>query len=86
MKTLSLTALSMMEGQQVIVHDLVYDEYDQLCIVMINRRIRHNSHKKKNNYEAICNKIWLENDEFKFEYNEDGTCKNGDFIVYSCRD
>lgn len=81
MRELSYKALLLMEGQRVIVHDLAYDCYDQVCKVkLIHGRYLN---KKLKPVEYISG-IILENEEYKFEYDWNGECKNGGFKVYSC--
>ena len=80
-RKLSVFALMHMEGQNVVVHDLEYDAFDQVCEVKMQKTIIKDINKKKGSKEVIT-KLWLENEEFVFEFN--GTkCHNGEFEVYS---
>ena len=47
MRELSLKALMNMEGQKVLVKDLEYDTYDQICEVKVNKKLIENKLKKK---------------------------------------
>ena len=81
-RKLSVFALMYMEGQKVRVHDLEYDAFDQICEVKMKKTMVKNLNKKKDTYKEVITKLWLENDEFIFEFN--GTkCHNGEFEVYS---
>lgn len=81
-RKLSALALMNMEGQKVRVHDLAYDAYDQICEVRIEKTVVKNPNKKNLSYKEVVTKLWLENEEYIFEFN--GTkCHNGEFEVYS---
>lgn len=81
-RKLSVFALMNMEGQKVRVHDLEYDAFDQICEVKMEKTVVKDLGKKKNPYKEVITRLWLENEEFIYEYN--GTkCHNGDFEVYS---
>ena len=82
MRELSLRALMNMEGQRVLVKDLEYDTYDQICEVKVKKEIKENKLKKKNRFDVVITELWLENEEFKFIYNG-LKCGNGEFKVYS---
>lgn len=82
MRELSLRALMNMEGQRVLVKDLEYDAYDQICEVKVKKELRENKLKRKNRFDIVITKLWLENEEFKFTYNG-LKCDNGEFKVYS---
>lgn len=81
-RKLSVFALMNMEGQKVLVHDLEYDSFDQICEVKIERTIVKNLAKKNAPYKEVITKLWLENEEFIFEFNG-AKCHNGEFDVYS---
>lgn len=82
MRELSLRALMNMEGQRVLVKDLEYDAYDQICEVKVKKELRENKLKRKNRFDIVVTELWLENEEFKFTYNG-LKCDNGEFKVYS---
>ena len=82
MRELSLRALMNMEGQRVLVKDLEYDTYDQICEVKVKKELRENKLKRKNRFDVVITELWLENEEFKFTYNG-LKCSNGEFKVYS---
>ena len=52
MRELSFSAVKLMDGQKVVVHDLAYDAPDQVCEVRVNKVI--NPVNKK----TIINGIW----------------------------
>lgn len=80
-RKLSYKTLILMEGQKVVVHDLEYDAYDQLCeIKIIKERLLNRITKK---YQEYITKIVLFNEEFIFEYDAFGKCINGEFEVYA---
>lgn len=81
-RKLNVFALMNMEGQKVIVHDLAYDAYDQICEVKMEKTMIKDLSKKKNQYKEVITKLWLENEEFIFEFNG-AKCHNGEFEVYS---
>ena len=72
-----------MDGFQVLVHDLEYDAYDQICTVRV---IRDTYIDKK--FKPITKIIGCElfNDEFIFTFNFLGNCVNGEFEVYSLKE
>ena len=82
MRELSLRALMSMEGQKVLVKDLEYDTYDQICEVKLKKELRENKLKRKNRFDVVITELWLENEEFKFTYYG-YKCGNGEFKVYS---
>lgn len=84
-RELSPNALKGMEGQQVIVHDCVYDEFDQICTVRLEKGVIYHPRRKKNQVEVYVTGIILENDEFIFQYNPPlfDKCIYGKFRVYS---
>ena len=82
MRELSLRALMNMEGQRVLVKDLEYDTYDQICEVKVKKKLRENKLKRKNRFDVVITELWLENEEFKFTYSG-LKCSNGEFKVYS---
>ena len=85
MRELSLKALMNMEGQRVLVKDLEYDAYDQICEVKVNKKLIENKLKKKNRFQLVVTELWLENEEFIFTFNG-LKCGNGEFKVYSIGD
>lgn len=74
-RKLNFNALLLMEGQKVIVHDLINDCYDQICEVVIL--------KKNGNGKFIIYGLSLKNEEFIFNYDSLGKCIKGDFEIYS---
>ena len=81
-RKLSVFALMNMEGQIVRVHDLEYDAFDQISEVKIEKTMVKNLNKKNSTYKEVITKLWLENEEFIFEFNG-AKCHNGEFEVYS---
>ena len=81
-RKLNVLALMNMEGQKVRVHDLEYDAFDQICEVKMEKTVVKNLAKKNTTPKEVVTKLWLENDEFIFEFNG-GKCHNGEFEVYS---
>lgn len=81
-RKLSIFALMNMEGQKVRVHDLEYDAFDQICEVKMEKTIVKDSSKRKNQYKEVVTKLWLENEEYIYEFNG-GKCHNGEFEVFS---
>jgi hypothetical protein len=81
-RKLNVFALMNMEGQKVRVHDLEYDTFDQICEVKMEKTLVKNLNKKNATYKEVITKLWLENEEFIFEFNG-GKCHNGEFEVYS---
>lgn len=84
MRELSPQAIRCMEGQQVIVHDCIYDEYDQLCVVKLTKEYIYKPNRKRNQVEERITGITLENDEFVFQYVPPffDKCLYGKFKVY----
>ena len=85
MRELSLKALMNMEGQKVLVKDLEYDTYDQICEVKVNKKLIENKLKKKNRFQLVITELWLENEEFIFTFNG-LKCRSEEFNVYSIGD
>lgn len=81
-RKLNVLALMNMEGQKVRVHDLEYDAFDQICEVKMEKTVVKNLAKKNTAPKKVVTKLWLENEEFIFEFNG-GKCHNGEFEVYS---
>ena len=77
MRKLSFSAVKLMDGQKVIVHDLAYDAPDQVCEIKINKVI--NPTNKKN---MLISSIEFFNDEFIYVY-KNNQCVNGEFEVYT---
>ena len=75
MRKLSFSAVKLMDGQKVVVHDLAYDAPDQVCEIKINKVI--NPTNKKN---MLISSIEFFNDEFLYVY-ENNQCVNGEFEV-----
>ena len=80
---LKYKALLGMEGFKVLVHDLEYDAYDQVCKVYFERQTTID--KKTYKYKTRIKKIYLANEEFRFDFNWRGEPANGDFEVYSLK-
>lgn len=81
-RKLNVLALMNMEGQKVRVHDLEYDSFDQICEIKIEKTMVKILNKKGTTYKEVITKLWLENEEFIFEFNG-AKCYNGEFEVYS---
>lgn len=79
-KIINYQNLFLLEGEKVIVSDLEYDEYDQICTVKIQEFA--NIIKNKIFYYKT---IKLVNEEYLFEFDKFGKCKNGKFLVYYIR-
>ena len=77
MRKLSFSAVKLMDGQKVVVHDLAYDAPDQVCEVRVNKVI--NPANKKN---IIISSIEFFNDEFVYIY-KNNQCINGEFEVFT---
>ena len=75
MRELSFSAVKLMDGQKVIVHDFAYDAPDQVCEIKVNKVI--NPMNKKS---MIISSIEFFNDEFLYVY-ENNQCVNGEFEV-----
>lgn len=75
MRELSFSAVKLMDGQKVVVHDLAYDAPDQVCEIKVNKVI--NPMNKKS---MIISSIEFFNDEFLYVY-ENNQCVNGEFEV-----
>mgnify|MGYP003422195308 FL=1 len=75
MRKLSFSAVKLMDGQKVVVHDLAYDAPDQVCEIKVNKVI--NPMNKKS---MIISSIEFFNDEFLYVY-ENNQCVNGEFEV-----
>ena len=80
-KRLKYKALLGMDGMYVIVHDLEYDAYDQICKVHLN--YVNTINKRTYKFKQVLESITLENEEFIFTFNWKGEPNNGDFIIYS---
>ena len=72
MRELKLSAILLMEGQKVIIHDLAYDAYDQECIINF----------KKNSYGKVI-KIFFVNEEYVYKMDFLGRKENGDFQIFT---
>ena len=77
MRKLSFSAVKLMDGQKVVVHDLAYDAPNQVCEIKINKVI--NPTNKKN---MLISSIEFFNDEFLYVY-KNNQCVNGEFEVYT---
>ena len=75
MRKLSFSAVNLMDGQKVVVHDLAYDAPDQVCEIKINKVI--NPTNKKN---MLISSIEFFNEEFVYVY-KNNQCVNGEFEV-----
>ena len=75
MRKLSFSAVKLMDGQKVVVHDLAYDAPDQVCEIKINKVI--NPANKKN---MLISSIEFFNEEFVYVY-KNNQCVNGEFEV-----
>lgn len=83
MRELSVKALLYMDGQSVIVKDLEYDAYDQICTLNIEKVMLPVGKK----YKEFPKTLNFSNDEFTFEYDlVTNQCVNGEFKVFSLRD
>lgn len=81
-RELSFSALAMMNEQKVLVKDLEYDAFDQICEVKVETEI-FKPYKNAKPRE-VATKLTLENDEFLFEYDViTKACLNGKFAVFS---
>lgn len=78
-RKLPYKTLILMDGQKVIVHDLAYDAYDQICEIKVVEQTLLN--KFTNKFQKIITGIILSNEEYIFEYDCYGKCINGDFDV-----
>lgn len=78
-RKLPYKTLILMDGQKVIVHDLAYDAYDQICKIKVVEQTLLN--KFTNKFQKIITGIILSNEEYTFEYDCYGKCVNGDFDV-----
>ena len=75
MRKLSFSAVKLMDGQKVVVHDLAYDAPDQVCEIKINKVI--NPTNKKN---MLISSVEFFNEEFVYVY-KNNQCVNGEFEV-----
>ena len=75
MRKLSFSAVKLMDGQKVVVHDLAYDAPDQVCEVRVNKVINPTNKKS-----MIISNIEFFNDEFVYVY-KNNQCVNGEFEV-----
>ena len=82
-RKLPYKTLILMDSQKVIVHDLAYDAYDQICEIKVIEQILLN--KFTNKFQKVITGIILFNDEYTFEYDCYGKCVNGEFDVESLR-
>lgn len=78
---LKYKALLYMEGHQVLVHDLEYDCYDQICEVKKETRTYRSEGKRSYTVTLLT----LENEEFVYSYDWRGQPERGNFEVYSLR-
>lgn len=77
MRKLSFSAIKLMDGQKVVVHDLAYDAPDQVCEVKVNKVINPTNKKS-----LIVFSVEFFNDEFVYIY-ENNQCVNGEFEVFT---
>lgn len=98
-RKLTFSAIKSMEGMPVLVHDLEYDIYDQLCyvefeVVPLTSKTKEYTKfptaKGKRRRKSITNqadlgirKINLVNEEITFTYDWLGRCINGEFECYA---
>ena len=82
MRKLNFNALLNMDRQQVIVKDLEYDEYNQVCTVYVRTRLEFRSFMS-NKCKLTILGIDFKNEEFTFQMDKEGKCVNGKFEVYS---
>lgn len=75
MRELSFSAVKLMDGQKVVVHDLAYDAPDQVCEIKINKVINPTNKKS-----MIISSIEFFNEEFVYVY-KNNQCVNGEFEV-----
>ena len=75
MRKLSFSAVKLMDGQKVVVHDLAYDAPDQVCEIKINKVINPTNKKS-----MIISSIEFFNEEFVYVYKSN-QCVNGEFEV-----
>ena len=75
MRKLSFSAVKLMDGQKVVVHDLAYDAPDQVCEIKINKVINPTNKKS-----MIISSIEFFNEEFVYVY-KNNQCVNGEFEV-----
>ena len=75
MRGLSFSAVKLMDGQKVVVHDLAYDAPDQVCEIKVNKVINPTNKKS-----MVISSIEFFNDEFFYVY-ENNQCVNGEFEV-----
>ena len=80
-RKLPYKTLLLMDGQKVVVHDLAYDAYDQICEIKVIKQALYNKITKK--FQTVINEIILFNEEYKYEYDVCGKCVNGEFEVYA---
>ena len=81
-RKLSYNALKGMKGQQVLVHDLELDIFDQLCTVDVIETPWYN--KRRTGF-AVSN-IILRNEEYEYVYNAGGSCRDGEFECYAVKE
>lgn len=75
MRELSFSAVKLMDGQKVVVHDLAYDAPDQVCEIKVNKVINPTNKKS-----MIISSIEFFNEEFVYVY-KNNQCVNGEFEV-----
>lgn len=83
MRKLTYKALLLMNGYTVVVHDLEYDCYDQICEVQVEEKPLIEKCRKTTKVRVPPSYIKLVNEEFTFIYNNRGNCENGEFEVYN---
>lgn len=96
-RKLTFNAIKGMEGMPVLVHDIEYEAYDQLCYVMFDYipttnktmgiteipRAKVKGKKAPKKEPIAIRNIILKNDEFEFVYDFLGKCINGEFECYA---
>lgn len=70
------------EGTKFLVRDLEYDGPTQEC-ELVKKYTFDKSVTGKHKIVSKLSEIYLENEEFVFKFNLNGTCANGEFEVYA---
>ena len=83
MRKITFKSLLLTEpGVKFKVKDLEYDAPTQTC-ELVKKYVSEKSIEKKGKMVEKLSDIYLENEEFVYRYNLNGTCANGEFEVYS---
>lgn len=83
MRKLSYKSLLLMNHERVLVHDLQYDCYNQVCEVRTFSEPKLEKSRKNIRVIIGASKIQLFNEEYLFEFDNLGNCINGEFEVFS---